>query len=201
MKLSYILESVDLGTIALPEFQRGYVWSREQVRGLMQSLYRRYPVGGLLLWQTRVGTTATRGNPAPEGGTVTLLLDGQQRITSLYGIVRGGPPEFFDGNRNVFTGLHLNVEEETFEFYRPSKMSGRAEWVDVTRLMQTELDPWIEQLQDRPQLATLVKRLSRLKDVVDYDFPVESVSGEDKSQGRGRHLQPRELAGDEALER
>lgn len=151
MKLSYILESIDLGTIALPEFQRGYVWSREQVRGLMQSLYQRYPVGGLLLWQTRVGTTATRGSSALKGGTVTLLLDGQQRITSLYGIARGCPPEFFDGNPDVFTGLHFNVEEETFEFYRPSKMSGNPVWVDVTKLMQSDAYTSVEQLEGRPQ--------------------------------------------------
>ena len=43
MKISTILHQIDLGSMALPEFQRGYVWNREQVRELMQSLYRRYP--------------------------------------------------------------------------------------------------------------------------------------------------------------
>jgi len=38
--------------MALPEFQRGYVWNRDQVRGLFDSLYRRHPVGGLLVWAT-----------------------------------------------------------------------------------------------------------------------------------------------------
>ena len=47
MKISTILDHIDSGHIALPEFQRGYVWSREQVRGLFHSLYRRHPVGGL----------------------------------------------------------------------------------------------------------------------------------------------------------
>ena len=52
MKISVILDQIDIGSIALPEFQRGYVWNHDQVRGLMQSLYRRYPVGGLLVWVT-----------------------------------------------------------------------------------------------------------------------------------------------------
>ena len=52
MKVSTILDKIDEGALALPEFQRGYVWNRAQVRGLMQSLYRRYPVGGLLTWLT-----------------------------------------------------------------------------------------------------------------------------------------------------
>lgn len=53
MKIANILDMIDLGSIALPEFQRGYVWNRDQVRGLMQSLYRRYPIGSLLVWVTR----------------------------------------------------------------------------------------------------------------------------------------------------
>ena len=43
MKISTILDQIDLGSMALPEFQRGYVWNRDQVRGLMHSLYRRHP--------------------------------------------------------------------------------------------------------------------------------------------------------------
>ncbi len=43
MDVQTILSQIDLGSIALPEFQRGYVWNREQVRGLMTSLYRKYP--------------------------------------------------------------------------------------------------------------------------------------------------------------
>ena len=39
--------------MALPEFQRGYVWNRDQVRGLFDSLYKRHPVGGLLVWAFR----------------------------------------------------------------------------------------------------------------------------------------------------
>jgi uncharacterized protein with ParB-like and HNH nuclease domain len=40
MRVSAVLDSIELGNMALPEFQRGYVWGRDQVRGLMQSLYR-----------------------------------------------------------------------------------------------------------------------------------------------------------------
>ena len=53
MQISTILEMIDLGAIALPEFQRGYVWNRDQVRGLMHSLYRKHPVGSLLVWVTK----------------------------------------------------------------------------------------------------------------------------------------------------
>ena len=52
MQVSTILEYIDNGLMALPEFQRGYVWNSDQVRGLLRSLYRRHPVGGLLVWVT-----------------------------------------------------------------------------------------------------------------------------------------------------
>src|SRR5215212_8255181 len=100
MKVSVILDQIDLGSVALPEFQRGYVWNRDQVRGLLDSLYRRHPVGGLLVWVTKTENpdVTARGGAALAAGTVKLLLDGQQRITSLYGLIRGKPPQFFQGN-------------------------------------------------------------------------------------------------------
>src|SRR5436853_6980449 len=100
MQIATILDQIDLGSMALPEFQRGYVWNRDQVRGLMDSLYRRYPVGGLLVWITRTETPdlAVRGGQLLRAGTVRLLLAGQQRLTTLYGIIRGRSPQLFRGN-------------------------------------------------------------------------------------------------------
>ena len=52
MKTATILDHIDNGHMALPEFQRGYVWNREQVKGLFESLYKHHPIGDLLLWVT-----------------------------------------------------------------------------------------------------------------------------------------------------
>jgi uncharacterized protein with ParB-like and HNH nuclease domain len=60
MKISTILDHIDSGHMALPEFQRCYDWNRDQVRGLFDSLYKRHPVGGLLVW-ARESRTATHG--------------------------------------------------------------------------------------------------------------------------------------------
>ena len=54
MKISTVLDHIDSGYIALPKFQRGYVWNRDQVRALMDSLYRKHPVGSLLVWVTKI---------------------------------------------------------------------------------------------------------------------------------------------------
>src|SRR3989337_2305391 len=122
MQIRIILGQIDLGAVALPEFQRGYVWNRDQVRGLMDSLYRKHPVGSLLVWVTKTENAIARGDGTLSPGSVKLLLDGQQRITSLYGIIRGGPPQFFDGNEQAFTGLHFHLDDEAFEFYASMKM-------------------------------------------------------------------------------
>ena len=136
MKITTILDQIDLGSMALPEFQRGYVWNRDQVRELMQSLYRRYPVGSLLVWITRTESMSIRGDGPVSPSVVELILDGQQRITTLYGIIRGRSPKFFDGNPQAFTGLFFHLEDEIFEFYGPLKMKDNPLWINVTELMQ-----------------------------------------------------------------
>ena len=149
MNISTILDQIDNGAMALPEFQRGYVWNREQVRRLMHSLYRRYPVGSLLVWVTKTEGAPSRGDGTLTPGSVELILDGQQRMTSLYGLMRGRPPAFFDGNAQAFTGLHFNLEDETFEFYAPLKMKDNPLWIDVTETHAKRLGRVHEALSDR----------------------------------------------------
>lgn len=188
MKISTILDHIDSGHMALPEFQRGYVWNRDQVRGLFDSLYRRHPVGGLLVWATESKTAAHRGDGPLVAGVVKLLLDGQQRMTSLYGVVRGKPPKFFDGNAQAFTGLRFHLEGEVFEFYQPVKMKDDPLWIDVTELMQkgtAGLGEFIGRLtalpDHAPKLGDYVARLSRMLGITDVDLHIEEVTGADKS--------------------
>lgn len=178
-KLGTILDQVDSGTILLPEFQRGYVWNRDQVRGLMRSLYREYPVGALLLWETDSAAT-TRGSGYAGSGTKRMLLDGQQRITSLYGVVRGQAPAFFEGDRLAFTGLHFHLDEETFEFYAPAKMRDNPLWIDVTSLFATGLEPYIDRLGgqvDAAKVSTYLIRLNKLTTLLSREFPEEKITG------------------------
>ncbi len=188
MKISTILDHIDNGHIALPEFQRGYVWNRDQVRGLFNSLYRHHPVGGLLVWATESNTATHRGEGPLAAGVVKLLLDGQQRMTSIYGVVRGKPPKFFDGNPLPFTGLCFQIEEEIFEFYQPVKMKDAPLWIDVTELMQkgtAGIGDFVTRLSAEPDLETKMGdyfgRLSRLLSIMDIELHVEELTGADKS--------------------
>ena len=186
MKISTILDHIDSGHMALPEFQRGYVWNSDQVRKLFTSLYLRRPVGGLLVWATESKTAAHRGEGLLAAGVVKLLLDGQQRMTSLYGVVRGKPPKFFDGNAKAFTGLRFHLDTQTFEFYQPVKMRDDPLWIDVTELMKkgtAGLGEFVTRLAAQPALAA---KASMSGDSVAcsaslVDLHVEEVTGADKT--------------------
>ena len=188
MKISTILDHIDSGHMALPEFQRGYVWNRDQVRGLFDSLYRRHPVGGLLVWATESKTAVHRGDGPLAAGVVKLLLDGQQRMTTLYGVVRGKPPKFFDGNAQTFTGLRFHLETEAFAFYQALKMQDDPLWVDLSELFQkgmAGLGDFVARLSQDPAHASKVGeyagRLSKLLGIVDIELHAEEVTGADKS--------------------
>jgi hypothetical protein len=85
---------VERGELRLPEMQRQYVWKSPRVRDLMDSLYRGYPSGAILLWETNEAVplqdmaVAQAANPYT---ATRLLLDGQQRLTSLAAVIRGQP--------------------------------------------------------------------------------------------------------------
>ena len=138
--------------MALPEFQRGYVWNREQVRGLMHSLYRKHPSAACSSGSRNPTRRRSRATGELTPGSVKLLLDGQQRMTTLYGIIRGKAPKFFDGNAEAFTGLHFNLKSEVFEFYMASKMKDDPLWMDVTDLMQKGVGEFTVKLLEVPEV-------------------------------------------------
>lgn len=181
-KLGTILDQVDSGTMLLPEFQRGYVWNREQVRELMRSLFRGYPVGSLLVWETEADPGAVRGASEPGAGVRLLLLDGQQRITTLYGIVRGRPPAFFEGRADAFTGLRFHLRTESFEFFARAKMANDPYWIDVSDVFGAEglertISALIAKGVENSEAVGLTVKLVKLHAVLDRNFHQEKITG------------------------
>ena len=89
-----LVAMIERGELRLPEMQRQYVWRSTRVRDLLDSLYRGYPSGAILLWETDeaipLQAFAVSQEASPYKST-RLLLDGQQRLTSLSAVVRGQP--------------------------------------------------------------------------------------------------------------
>ena len=185
MKINDVLSQIDLGNYALPEFQRGYVWTRSDVRKLMYSLYQDYPVGSLLIWDTATDPDMIRGDGTPSSGTVSLILDGQQRMTSLFGVIRGKAPQFFDGDASAFANLYFNIDEETFEFYSQQKMKGDRAWVSVSEVIPDSGAFFTKVIAQRPgdmqYYAEAMSKLNKLSSIKDRDMPVQVVAGEDKT--------------------
>jgi hypothetical protein len=89
-----LVSMIERGELRLPEMQRRYVWRSTRVRDLLDSLYRGYPSGAILLWETDEAVPlqefAVDQQRSPYQST-RLLLDGQQRLTSLSAVIRGEP--------------------------------------------------------------------------------------------------------------
>lgn len=85
-----LIEDIDLGRIGLPELQRPFVWPNVNVRDLFDSLYRGYPVGFLLFWKTGAeGALRKIGTDTKQSTPELAIVDGQQRLTSLYAVIKG----------------------------------------------------------------------------------------------------------------
>ncbi|HUW11363.1 MAG TPA: DUF262 domain-containing protein, partial [Anaerolineae bacterium] len=88
--LSKLLEDIEMGEIGLPEIQRPFVWQNAKVRDLFDSMYRGFPVGSLLFWVNGFSDTHKQiGTNQKQNVPRLLIVDGQQRLTSLYAVLRG----------------------------------------------------------------------------------------------------------------
>ncbi len=90
--LSKLMEYIALGEIGLPDIQRPFVWKNAKIRDLFDSMYRGYPVGYFLFWQNGLAADSrTIGAENKQKSPRLVIVDGQQRLTSLYAVVKGIP--------------------------------------------------------------------------------------------------------------
>jgi hypothetical protein len=119
MQIDTLVKMYLNGELLLPEMQRKYVWNSTKVRNLLDSIYRDYPSGSILMWQSseapeiRDSTVVPEGGPSARPFTQKLyLLDGQQRITSLATIATGQPIRIKDGDELVerHVDIYFNLD-------------------------------------------------------------------------------------------
>jgi len=90
-----LFSAIDEGTVKIPQFQRDFVWDKTQTARLIDSIIKGFPIGTFVLWRTseelrhvkNIGNVALQ--EATRGEPISFVLDGQQRITSLYAIRKG----------------------------------------------------------------------------------------------------------------
>ena len=187
LKVRELLDEIARGEVVLPEFQRAYVWKVSQVVRLLDSLYQGYPTGQILLWDP-AGLPTTRGlegveqSGLPSPGRPKVVLDGQQRLTSLYRALSPGAKEPVD------VSLHLQREEFALERERHAQ---DPYWVPVRAVLTQALHD-LDLLQriaaaggpglDSPQARTFLDRLQGLRRIAEYRFPIEVFKSDDYEQ-------------------
>jgi hypothetical protein len=90
-ELNSLVSDIELGEIGLPDIQRPFIWKNAKVRDLFDSMYRGYPVGYLLFWQNGFFDARPIGTDTKQKPPRLLIVDGQQRLTSLYAVVKRIP--------------------------------------------------------------------------------------------------------------
>ena len=98
-RLVTVVDRVLEGDVVLPKFQRNFVWTRQQILDLLDSVSRNYPIGSILLWQSteQLASERTVGGLAVgeqrHGYPVNYILDGQQRLASICGALHWDPQD------------------------------------------------------------------------------------------------------------
>jgi hypothetical protein len=158
---------IERGELRLPEMQRRYVWRSTRVRDLLDSLYRGYPSGAILLWETDEAVPlqefAVQQQVNPYKST-RLLLDGQQRLTSLSAVIRGEPVSVRGRKRPVELLFNLEHPEELVVVTEVNEQDGDEE----DELIEDEADSTEDELQQRFNKMTFVVATGKLEQLTHW---------------------------------
>ncbi len=182
-ELSQLLGDIDLGRLALPELQRPFVWPNTKVRDLFDSMYRGFPVGYLMLWNTAAIDSKFIGVDGKQRTPTELIVDGQQRLTSLYAVMKGVEITSKDFRKGRIS-LAFRPRDEHFEVTDAAIEKDPEYLPNITSLWTGEewrvVDAFLERLRTaKPdaladggegRLRTALGRLGGLK-----DFPFLAV--------------------------
>jgi hypothetical protein len=155
---------IERGELRLPEMQRRYVWRSTRVRDLLDSLYRGYPSGAILLWETDEAVplqefaVAQQANPYH---STRLLLDGQQRLTSLSAVIRGERVNVRGRKRPIELLFNLDHPDQLDFVTEVNEDADGDE--DDEELTDDELDSSEDELQKRFDRMTFVVATKKLE--------------------------------------
>lgn len=178
-----LLEQIDSGTIGLPDIQRPFVWRNAKIRDLLDSMYRGFPVGYLLFWQSaHAEGSRTIGNDGKQRHPSLLIVDGQQRLTSLYAVIKGKKVI-----REDYSEEHIEIAfhplEEKFEVADAAIRKDKHWLPNISRLWSSDtdlfdlVDEYLDGLRQTREVTAEETRqsrqsLRRLHGLLSYPFQV-----------------------------
>lgn len=205
-KLRFLLDSIHNREVALPDFQRDFVWDPRATEELIESILQNYPAGSLLRIKNKSGfffaPREVAGAPALDGHSPSyLVLDGQQRLTSLYQAFYGtGNHRYFMNLKGLLDGGDLDdcvfylrkrrakrrfgtTEKQASELVFPLEVvfghsDGFEEWLDQVLELRDEHGDEGKELKQR--LRDL--RKTWIQNIEDYEFPVVTLAEETEAE-------------------
>lgn len=185
--LSKLIEDIDTGEIGLPDIQRPFVWTPVKVRDLFDSMYNGFPVGYLLFW----GNLATNGARQIGAGSKQsvprlLIVDGQQRLTSLYAVLKG-IPVLDEEYRESRLQIAFRPRDATFAVPDGPIQKDPEYIADITQLWSQDIrrnrfvKQFLERLRsshevDDDEEDHLIESIDRLYDLQSYPFTALELS-------------------------
>ncbi len=135
---SGIMHDIQTGQIRIPQFQRDFVWNLNKSAHLMDSILKGYPIGTLIIWKTKERLRAVRSIgdievPDPNNGDyLDFVLDGQQRLTSIFASLKGLKIERENGKVEDFSEIYVDLE------------AGEDEQIVITDISKKDPDSFIK---------------------------------------------------------
>ena len=179
--LTGLISWIEHGDIALPDIQRPFVWSNARVRDLFDSMYKGFPVGYLLLWSTGVETNTKQiGTDVKKRVPALLIVDGQQRLTSLYAVITGTPvvrKDYSEGKirvafrpkDSVFEVTDAAIENDPEFIPDISEVFSGSFLSFVTGFLE-KLEEYRGEQINRDEKNRLEENIDRLRDIQNYPF-------------------------------
>ncbi len=138
--LDTLVSNISMGLIGLPDIQRPFVWPNTKIRDLFDSMYSGYPVGYLLFWANApVSGHRTIGSDTKQLSPNLVIVDGQQRLTSLYAVIKG-VPVVRSNYKSERIRIAFNPIEEKFEVTSAAIERDRSFIPDISKLWSDETD-------------------------------------------------------------
>ena len=176
-KISYLLEDIASEKIGLPEIQRDFIWSEQKARDLIDSLYKKFPIGVILLWRSPdiSNFRLLQGQDGKQGEPERLILDGQQRLTSLSRIKEGK------------IKLMFNIKDENFSLENRTKVN-EPNWVRVDDIWKKGSTNLAKELSQKHELSIdeffskYISRIQQVEGILDQTISVFDIRENDYSR-------------------
>lgn len=187
--LTTLIQQIDLGVIGLPDIQRPFVWKDTKVRDLFDSMYKGYPVGYFLFWaNANIEGTKGIGTSSKQKHPTLLIVDGQQRLTSLYAVVKG-QEVIRENYEKANIVIAFNPLEEKFEIPDASIKRNPRYFQNISDLWKEDADlfeitdNFIERLKQSIELSAedikkIRKAFNNLTNLQGYPFSALELSAE-----------------------